>query len=85
VLVGNKCDLEDKRFVKFEEGRALAEEFRINFYETSAKENVNVKEAFLDLAMAVKNRLLADEGNNDQFHIDAINLTTDKSSRTCSC
>eukprot|EP00600_Ochromonadales_sp_CCMP1393_P002524 CAMPEP_0174981362 /NCGR_PEP_ID=MMETSP0004_2-20121128/15846_1 /TAXON_ID=420556 /ORGANISM="Ochromonas sp., Strain CCMP1393" /LENGTH=204 /DNA_ID=CAMNT_0016233095 /DNA_START=44 /DNA_END=658 /DNA_ORIENTATION=+ len=85
VLVGNKCDLEDKRLVKFEEGRALAEEYEINFYETSAKKNVNVEKAFLDLATAVKNRLLADEGNNDQFPIDLIKLTADKSSSTCSC
>jgi GTPase SAR1 family protein len=30
VLVGNKCDLEDKRAITLDQGRALAREFGIN-------------------------------------------------------
>ena len=45
VLVGNKCDKPD-RVVTEEEGRKLAEDFKMSFYETSAKTNQNVNEVF---------------------------------------
>lgn len=53
VLVGNKCD-SDKRVVSYEEGRRLAEELSMNFYETSAKENIEVTEMFLDIGGQAK-------------------------------
>eukprot|EP00640_Fibrocapsa_japonica_P003033 CAMPEP_0113941476 /NCGR_PEP_ID=MMETSP1339-20121228/7375_1 /TAXON_ID=94617 /ORGANISM="Fibrocapsa japonica" /LENGTH=262 /DNA_ID=CAMNT_0000945627 /DNA_START=33 /DNA_END=822 /DNA_ORIENTATION=+ /assembly_acc=CAM_ASM_000762 len=47
VLVGNKCDLpDDKRVVSEAQGRALAQEFGIPFFETSAKTGANVNTAF---------------------------------------
>lgn len=42
--VGNKCDDPDRRAVPTADGRRLAETMNIRFYETSAKENVNVEE-----------------------------------------
>ena len=45
ILVGNKCDMdESKRKVPFNKGQALADEFGIRFFETSAKTNSNVDE-----------------------------------------
>ncbi|KAL0215969.1 hypothetical protein P9112_008153 [Eukaryota sp. TZLM1-RC] len=55
VLVGNKCDLEDARAVTNDEGKLLAEKFGCEFFETSAKEEVNVDEAFYALVRAVMN------------------------------
>lgn len=46
ILIGNKKDLEDLRQVPTEQGRELAKELGIKFFETSAYENINVKEAF---------------------------------------
>lgn len=43
ILVGNKCDMEEERVVSTERGRQLAEQLGVEFYETSAKENINVK------------------------------------------
>ena len=43
VLVGNKCDMEDERGISYERGRQLADQLGIEFFETSAKDNVNVK------------------------------------------
>jgi Ras-related protein Rab-3C len=43
ILVGNKCDMEDERVISYERGKQLAEQLGIEFFETSAKENVNVK------------------------------------------
>jgi small GTP-binding protein len=56
ILVGNKTDLHDRRQVTTEEGEALAQELRMRYYETSARENYNVDEAFLGLAAEVKRR-----------------------------
>ncbi|XP_032990629.1 ras-related protein Rab-3D isoform X2 [Rhinolophus ferrumequinum] len=46
ILVGNKCDLEDERVVPAEDGRRLAEDLGFEFFEASAKENINVKQVF---------------------------------------
>merc|ERR1712166_432399 len=42
VLLGNKCDMKQKRAVKHEEGENLAKEYGIDFFETSAKDKINI-------------------------------------------
>ena len=50
ILVGKKCDLEDKREVKKEKGKELSDELGFcNFFEVSAKTGENVEEAFMFL------------------------------------
>lgn len=50
ILVGNKADLpEEERKISKEEGEKFAEKYKIKFYECSAKEGINVNEAFDDL------------------------------------
>jgi len=56
ILLGNKCDMPDKKMVTYEQGADLAKEFSIQFYETSAKTNVNVEEAFTAIARAIKDK-----------------------------
>ncbi|KAF6198401.1 hypothetical protein GE061_008149 [Apolygus lucorum] len=46
ILVGNKCDMEDERVISFERGKQLAEQLGVEFFETSAKENIHVKAVF---------------------------------------
>ena len=46
IIIGNKSDLEDERQVSLEELNEYANEEKINFYETSAKNNINLKEVF---------------------------------------
>jgi hypothetical protein len=45
ILVGNKSDMADeRRAVPYARGKALADEYGIAFFETSAKDNSNVEE-----------------------------------------
>lgn len=46
ILVGNKCDMDDERVISFERGKQLADQLGVEFFETSAKENINVKVSF---------------------------------------
>ena len=50
MVVGNKCDLEEKREVSKEEGDNFSKEQNIKFYETSAKEGINVNTIFQELS-----------------------------------
>ncbi|KAF3422190.1 hypothetical protein E2986_07186 [Frieseomelitta varia] len=43
ILVGNKCDMEDERVITTERGKQLADQLGVQFFETSAKENINIK------------------------------------------
>jgi hypothetical protein len=52
VLVGNKCDMDEaKRRVPYSQGQALADEFGIKFFETSAKSNIKVDEVTSSLRL----------------------------------
>eukprot|EP01128_Nolandella_sp_AFSM9_P011106 TRINITY_DN781_c1_g1_i1.p1 TRINITY_DN781_c1_g1~~TRINITY_DN781_c1_g1_i1.p1 ORF type:complete len:183 (+),score=39.35 TRINITY_DN781_c1_g1_i1:125-673(+) len=54
VLVGNKCDLVDKRTISAEEAQSLADNsFGGKFFETSAKTTKNINEVFHDLVRQV--------------------------------
>ena len=45
MLIGNKCDLSDKRVISKERGQLLADEYDIElFMEISAQDNINVNE-----------------------------------------
>lgn len=58
ILIGNKCDWEDKRVVSTERGQQLADELGIPFLEVSAKSNINVEKAFYSLAADIKKRII---------------------------
>ncbi|XP_061776836.1 ras-related protein Rab-8A-like isoform X1 [Nerophis ophidion] len=57
MVLGNKCDINDKRQVSKERGEKLALEYGIKFMETSAKANINVETAFLTLARDIKSKM----------------------------
>ena len=58
ILIGNKCDWEEKRVVSTERGQQLADELGIPFMEVSAKSNINVEKAFYSLAADIKKRII---------------------------
>ena len=57
VLVGNKCDLEDKRQVSYEEGKELADKNDFLFFESSAKDGTNVDEIFTNSAKEIAKKI----------------------------
>jgi small GTP-binding protein domain len=57
LLIGNKCDLEEKRAVKQEEGAEFAEKNGLGFIEVSAKDNLNIETAFSRLTTEIFNVL----------------------------
>ena len=57
LLVGNKADLSSKRVVTTEQAREFAESLGIEFIETSAKDRLNVEEAFTMMASQIKARM----------------------------
>ncbi|GKV28484.1 hypothetical protein SLEP1_g37534 [Rubroshorea leprosula] len=72
ILVGNKADMdESKRAVPTSKGQALADEYGIKFFETSAKTNMNVEEVFFSIARDIKQRLAE---SDNKVESQAINL-----------
>jgi len=50
ILLANKCDMEEKRMISTARGHEIATQNNIKFYETSAKNDQNISEAFITLA-----------------------------------
>lgn len=62
--------------VKTEQGKALADEFGLKFFETSAKLNINVDKAFVSIATDIVERLKV---NPDHYGSEGgMNLNKDK-------
>ncbi|XP_055357351.1 ras-related protein Rab-10-like [Paramacrobiotus metropolitanus] len=57
MLLGNKCDMEDKRAISRERGESIARQHAIRFLETSAKANINVERAFYELSEAILDKV----------------------------
>ena len=54
LLIGNKCDLTEKRVVEYEKGKQLADNLNIIFIETSAKDSTNINDAFITMTNEIK-------------------------------
>ncbi len=62
--------------MRADQGKALADEFKINFFETSAKMNINVEKAFVSIATDIVERLKI---NPDHYGSEGgMNLNKDK-------
>jgi len=67
MLIGNKCDLEEKRAVPREEGEKFAKQHGLFFLETSAKTDQNVDEAFVATAKSIFEKAEKGEINLDSM------------------
>ncbi|KAL8046786.1 hypothetical protein ABFS82_08G201300 [Erythranthe guttata] len=57
ILIGNKCDLFQRRAVSIEEGEQFAKENGLIFMEASAKTAQNVNHAFIKAAATIYNKI----------------------------
>ena len=65
MLIGNKCDMDDRRCIDRSRGESLAREHAIPFLETSAKNNVNVEKAFFEMARLILKKSPVANGNGN--------------------
>jgi len=82
MILGNKCDMEDKRMVSKERGESIAREHGIRFLETSAKANVNIERSFLDLAEAILDKT---PGKAAETNVINPNSGPRSGNRNCNC
>jgi len=78
MLLGNKCDFVEKRSVDTEKGCALAKEGGMDFLETSAKQSINVQEAFLAMVKKIQARPPPPSPSSSSPPSDSASLTTNQ-------
>ncbi len=87
ILLGNKLDKEDVRVIKEKEGKELADEYNIKFFETSNKTGTNIQEAGMALVNEIlkinnlENRENSMSNNNTRLSIK--NTKVKKDSKRC--
>lgn len=69
MLLGNKCDMVDRRMISRERGEQIANEYSIRFLETSAKANINIDKAFYDLAESILAKVMPISQNCMFMHV----------------
>ncbi|KAJ7417826.1 Ras-related protein Rab-8 [Willisornis vidua] len=57
MILGNKCDMNEKRQVSKEKGEKLAIDYGIKFLETSAKSSINVEERYAVEASSLSSKI----------------------------
>ena len=65
VLCGNKSDLDNDRVVSTDEGKALADEYGVQFFESSALTGSNVETMFTALATTIKRKRIDELESTD--------------------
>ena len=82
IIIGNKCDLADKRQISKEEGEEKAKSFGCAFLETSAFNGENIDKAFDIMVKEIYQKFSSDTGGDDQLDSNAkaedIKLDKDK-------
>jgi len=63
MILGNKCDMDDKRVISKERGETIARENSVKFLETSAKTNVNIERAFTELSESILDKFPGAQDN----------------------
>jgi len=90
IVVGNKCDLEDKKEVTEAKGHMLADEFGFKFIETSAKNGLRVDDAFMILVRDIKSRIESEAPKKESSKVDLTTTADEKSGgdtpkKSCRC
>ena len=73
-LVGNKCDLEAKRQITFDQGKELAKQYNIPFLETSARDTLNIEELFMGITKNFLDKQVSGNANVKKDPIGGKNI-----------
>ena len=82
ILIGNKCDMPNK-MVSFKQGQDLAQVYNIQFFETSAKNNINVVETFDFIVNEIVERKIKMGNNGNRLSIRISDAHKEKKHRKC--
>ena len=91
LVIGNKCECESERKIDFDEGKEFAEQHKLNFLETSAKLDKNLKKAItiiLDNIMESKESFNSISTNSTITTIDSESIKLNRKKmkkRKCAC
>jgi Ras-related protein Rab-8A len=82
MLIGNKCDIKNDRVIDTEKGQKLADEYHMPFLETSAKNSINVEDAFISLVTDISQKVV---NNSHDFMVapPAIDINFYSKQRRC--
>jgi Ras-related protein Rab-8A len=83
VLVANKVDLEDARKVDRSEGEALAREFNMKYFETSAQTGLNVTDVFHGIAWSIQDEILRKQKEVEEGSDSAAAAAPSPTTGTC--
>ncbi|XP_056137563.1 ras-related protein Rab-8B-like [Lampris incognitus] len=81
MILGNKCDMADRRQVSKDRGEKLAIEYGVKFMETSAKTSLNVEEAFYTMGRDILHNLSKKTTDSNQPGIGGHVTITEKKSK----
>jgi len=70
VIVGNKCDLEDKRKVTKEEGLEIAKNYKTVYFDSSAKQGINVENTFEELINRIIHNINLEKEKNVNIKLE---------------
>ncbi|KAH8256709.1 hypothetical protein KR038_011051 [Drosophila bunnanda] len=85
MILGNKCDMTDKRVVNKERGEAIAREHGIRFMETSAKSNINIDRSFCELTEAIMDKTSGRESAENPERVIIDRRNNEKTSAYSKC
>lgn len=84
MLIGNKCDMQELRLIKTQEGIKFAEQEQILFIETSALDSTNVQEAFTQLISTIIERFgKSSIGKKTDQEVHRQGVTVEEKSTNC--
>eukprot|EP00461_Guttulinopsis_vulgaris_P000388 UN00388 len=85
ILVGNKSDMDQDKQVETARAQRLADEYNIQLFEASAKNNINVTESFVHIAKEIKHRLMDSAPSSGGASSDSVDVDSEKNTKKGCC
>lgn len=81
ILIGNKCDILNRRKVSIEEATEFADSLDIDYIETSAKDNLNIEKMYMTIVEKInKKNIINNKSTICLTNSSKINLNNKKNS-----